>query len=123
MRAVHSRSNKSTEILVGQILWNHDIRGYRKHWPVMGKPDFCWPGRKIALFVDGCFWHGCPRCGKSPSTHRSYWSAKIKKNRLRDGLVKRTLQQEGWRVFRVWECQIKANRFLYPLSLALIERR
>ncbi len=58
MAAVHSRGNTTTELPLAKLLWAAGIRGYRKHWPVAGKPDFAWPGRKLAVFVDGCFWHG-----------------------------------------------------------------
>ena len=59
MAAIRSRGNVTTELSLGKLLWAADLRGYRKHWPVAGKPDFAWPGRKVAVFVDGCFWHGC----------------------------------------------------------------
>src|SRR5271155_5815073 len=88
MRAVHSRGNLSTETAVGRMLWAAGLRGYRKHWPILGKPDFCWPGRKIALFADGCFWHRCPRCKKTPSSNISYWNAKILRNSERDRLTR-----------------------------------
>lgn len=119
MRSVHSRENESTELIVGRILWGKGIRGYRKHWPILGKPDFCWPGRKIAVFVDGCFWHGCPRCNKTPSANESYWIAKIARNHDRDLRVTRTLRQQGWKVLRIWECDIPQRKFLRPLRAAL----
>jgi DNA mismatch endonuclease (patch repair protein) len=67
MAAVRSRGNTTTELPLAKLLWNAGIRGYRKHWPVAGRPDFAWPGRKVAVFVDGCFWHGC-RCKYLPRT-------------------------------------------------------
>jgi DNA mismatch endonuclease, patch repair protein len=62
MASVRSRGNRSTEVALGKLLWSAGLRGYRKHWPIEGRPDFAWPQLKIALFVDGCFWHGCPYC-------------------------------------------------------------
>ena len=62
MSAVKPSGNKTTEVAMGALLRSNGLVGYRKHWPVLGKPDFAWPRRKIALFVDGCFWHGCPKC-------------------------------------------------------------
>jgi DNA mismatch endonuclease, patch repair protein len=119
MRAVHSRNNESTELRVGRILWANGIKGYRKHWPILGNPDFCWPGRKLALFVDGCFWHGCPRCSEIPSTNTSYWTKKIARNRSRDLRVTRALRRQGWKVQRIWECDIQRQKFLNPLRAAL----
>ena len=68
MAAVHSRGNTTTEAPLGKLLWAAGIRGYRKHWPALGKPDFAWPGRKLPIFVDGCFWHGCS-CKYLPRTN------------------------------------------------------
>jgi len=119
MRAVRSRENESTEKRVSKLLCENSIKGYRKHWPILGKPDFCWPGRKIALFVDGCFWHGCPRCSKVPTTNTVYWVAKIGRNRSRDLRVTRSLRRQGWKVLRVRECAIASGKFLAALQSAL----
>ena len=79
MAAVHSRGNTTTELPLAKLLWAAGLRGYRKHWPVLGKPDFAWPGRKVAVFVDGCFWHGC-RCKYLPRTNTEFWRNKIATN-------------------------------------------
>lgn len=106
MSAVRSRGNRTTEIALGRLLWDAGLRGYRKHWNVEGHPDFAWPGRKIAVFVDGCFWHGCPRCNESPKTNAAFWRDKIQTNRRRDQRVNARLRREGWAVVRVRECRL-----------------
>ena len=83
MAAVHSRGNTTTELPLARLLWAAGFRGYRKHWPVAGKPDFAWPGRRVAVFVDGCFWHGC-RCKYLPRTNTEFWRDKIETNKRRD---------------------------------------
>jgi len=72
-------------------------------------PDLIFPAQKIAVFVDGCFWHGCPRCYVRPKTHVKYWSAKIDMNIKRDKHQRRALQRNGWKIFRIWECQLEEN--------------
>src|ERR1700720_1524639 len=87
MASVRSEGNRTTEILLGRLLRAAGIRGYRKHWRIQGKPDFAWPGRKVAVFVDGCFWHGCRRCRSIPTSNVEFWKAKIENNRRRDRKV------------------------------------
>jgi DNA mismatch endonuclease, patch repair protein len=107
MAAVRSQGNRTTEVAFGQLLWAIGLRGYRKHWPVPGKPDFAWPGRKIAVFVDGCFWHGCTKCRSLPTSNVEFWKNKIETNRRRDRRVTRLLRRQGWKVVRIWECGVK----------------
>ena len=109
MAAVRSRGNTTTELALGKLLWASGVRGYRKHWKVSGKPDFAWPGRKIAVFVDGCFWHGCVRCKTLPGTNVEFWRKKIETNRARDKRVRKLLRMEGWTVLRFWEHDVKRN--------------
>jgi DNA mismatch endonuclease (patch repair protein) len=112
MASVRPQGNVTTEIALGKLLRAAGIRGYRKHWPVQGKPDFAWPGRKIAVFVDGCFWHGCPTCKSMPTSNVKYWKDKIDNNRRRDRRVTRTLRRQGWKVVRIWECRVKRTASL-----------
>jgi len=114
MAAVRSRGNTTTELPLARLLRAAGLRGYRKHWPVVGKPDFAWPGRKVAVFVDGCFWHGC-RCKYLPRTHTEFWRSKIETNKRRDRRVSRTLRRNGWTVIRVRECAVRR-----PSTLARI---
>src|SRR6266404_9457684 len=90
------------EIRLARILRQNNLRGYRKHWPVLGKPDFVWPTIKVALFVDGCFWHGCLRCNRRSKSNVKFWRIKIDSNRRRDARVARRLRNDGWSVLRVW---------------------
>src|ERR1035441_9426916 len=115
MAAIRSRGNTTTEQPLGKLLWAAGLRGYRKHWRVRGKPDFAWPGRKIAVFVDGCFWHGCVRCCRIPSTNRKYWTDKIGRNRERDKETTAYLRSQGWSVLRIPECKIDKGKFLDKL--------
>jgi len=117
MASVHSQGNQTTEIALGKLLWASGLRGYRKHWPIPGKPDFAWPGRKIAIFVDGCFWHGCVKCRTLPKSNAQFWKNKIETNRKRDRRITRLLRKEGWKVVRIWECCVQR-----PSSLGRIAR-
>ena len=88
---------------------------------MFGKPDFVFPKARIALFIDGCFWHGCPRCKRVPSSCTTFWRKKIGGNVRRDVQVSRKLKQTGWSVVRVRECQLKTpNRFLNRIKKLLI---
>lgn len=116
MASVRSRGNRSTEVALGRMLWKSGLRGYRKHWPVEGRPDFAWPGRKVAVFVDGCFWHGCCRCRDFPKSNAKFWREKIEANKRRDKRVTRGLHRAGWTVIRVKECELL--RASTPRSIA-----
>lgn len=121
MAAVRSMGNKSTEMHLGKLLWSAGLRGYRKHWPVAGKPDFAWAGRKVAVFVDGCFWHGC-RCKSLPQTNAEFWRNKIETNRRRDRRVSTQLRREGWIVIRVKECAVHKPGTLARIAKAVAPR-
>jgi DNA mismatch endonuclease (patch repair protein) len=118
MAAVRSRGNTTTELPLGKLLWAKGLRGYRKHWKVPGKPDFAWPGRKIAVFVDGCFWHGCANCKYLPRTNVAFWRSKIEANRARDKRVRRSLRKGGWTVLSFWEHQVKRTPEAVMLKIA-----
>ena len=120
MAAVRSRGNTTTELPLGKVLWASGVRGYRKHWKVLGTPDFAWPGRKIAVFVDGCFWHGCSKCKYLPRTNVSFWRNKIQANQARDKRVRRTLRNQGWTIFRFWEHEVKRTPDRVALKIAAV---
>jgi DNA mismatch endonuclease (patch repair protein) len=77
------------------------------------KVDFVFRQVRLALFVDGCFWHGCPKHATKPANNRAFWRRKLAGNKKRDALVTRTLRRAGWRVIRIWECDLRnAERIL-----------
>lgn len=94
------------ELALRRELRSLGLRGYRLHWPVPGAPrrsiDVAFVGRRLAVLVDGCFWHGCPEHGTSPSTNAVYWSGKVVANRVRDADTDRLLGLVGWHVLRCW---------------------
>lgn len=96
------------EMALRKALWAVGLR-YRLHYKLPGKPDIVFPGKKVAVFVDGCFWHGCPEHGVQPKTRAEFWRAKISKNRERDRRVTSTLKSNGWVVVRIWEHEIEQN--------------
>ncbi len=126
MRAVRSVGNLTTENLLEQLLRHSKTHGWRKHpKAIEGSPDFAFPESQVLLFVDGCFWHSCPRCGHVPKTNRAYWRAKIERNKRRDARVSRKLRAEGFSVIRTWECDLKSRPLvcLNKLRRALRKRR
>lgn len=103
MSAIRSKGNKSTEERLIKIMRWHKITGWRRGWPLPGKPDFVFPKYRLAVFVDGCFWHGCPRCYKEPRKNTEFWREKIRRNTLRDRKNMRLLTSLGWQAMRFWE--------------------
>jgi DNA mismatch endonuclease (patch repair protein) len=107
MRAIRSSNNRTTERRFVSLLRKQQSRGWKLHPKRLpGNPDLVIPSRHVAVFVDGCFWHGCPRCGHIPKTNRTYWRAKIARNKKRDLQSTRQLKALGYRVVRIWECQL-----------------
>lgn len=107
MRQIKSRNNKSTELKLIKYFRLKGITGWRRNSKLDGNPDFIFPHKKIAIFVDGCFWHGHNCRNLKPSQNKAYWEAKIKRNKKRDRGVNRILKKKGWRVARIWECELK----------------
>jgi len=107
MSRIKSRENDKTEVRLAKLLKAEGIRGWRRHLPIPGRPDFSFRKHKVAVFVDGCFWHGCPRCFRLPKQNRAFWKAKIEGNRKRDRSVNGRLRMLGWKVLRIRECQLK----------------
>lgn len=106
MSRIRSRGNKNTELAMVQVFRAHTITGWRRHQPVFGKPDFVFSKLKLAVFVDGCFWHGCPKHTTMPRNNAAFWRKKFTANTKRDRLVTRTLRKNGWRVLRIWEHEL-----------------
>jgi DNA mismatch endonuclease (patch repair protein) len=137
MSRIRGRGNKDTELAMARLLRVHKIKGWRRHVQVRiadcglrrsgahgvtrptfrVKPDFVFRQVRLALFVDGCFWHGCPKHATKPVNNRAFWRRKPEGNKKRDALVTRTLRRAGrvkwrghhaagWRVVRIWECEL-----------------
>jgi DNA mismatch endonuclease (patch repair protein) len=109
-RSMKGNKSKGTgpELLMGRLVWAAGIRGYRKNDPrVPGKPDLYFPKLRLAVFLNGCFWHRCPYCKLSlPKSNADFWQAKFTGNKLRDIAQKRNRDKIGIRTFIVWECQL-----------------
>jgi DNA mismatch endonuclease (patch repair protein) len=122
-RVMSSNRAKNTgpELLLRKGLWNIGARGYRLHWEkVPGSPDITFPGKKVAIFVHGCFWHRCPHCHLSlPKSHSGFWQEKFAKNVMRDKEKIKLLRELNWKVLEMWECQIKKN---LKKCISLVER-
>jgi DNA mismatch endonuclease (patch repair protein) len=116
MSLVRSRGNRATELRLMALMHEHRITGWRRGVGLLGKPDFVFRARKVAVFVDGCFWHGCPRHGRTPKTRIAFWTAKLARNAQRDRIVTRTLRRSGWRVVRVWECGLSCKRAIRTMA-------
>lgn len=106
----NKRANTKPELLVRERLRRAGLTGYRLQWKVPGHPDIAWPGKRVAIEVRGCFWHRCPHCKPStPKKNTEYWEAKFARNTERDAENVRKLEEMGWRVHVIWECQLKKN--------------
>jgi DNA mismatch endonuclease (patch repair protein) len=122
MRLVRSSGNKSTELRLIQIFRTSGIKGWRRGFKLPGKPDFVFPRLKLAVFVDGCFWHGCPKHETRPKSRAVYWLAKISGNKARDRRVDYALRKRGWVVMRIWEHELSRKnetRLVSRLRLGL----
>lgn len=116
MSRIRSRGNKATELALVKLFRAHGITGWRRQQEVRiqkpgvrrfkVRPDFVFRKVRLALFVDGCFWHGCPKHATQPKGNAAFWRKKFAANQARDRLVTRTLRRSGWRVLRVWEHEL-----------------
>jgi len=107
MGRILGKGNKSTEMIVVKLFRKHRITGWRRHLPLPGRPDFCFLRQKVAVFIDGCFWHGCPKCYRRPKTNKRFWDEKRAANQSRDKIVSKELRARGFVVIRVYEHQLK----------------
>jgi DNA mismatch endonuclease (patch repair protein) len=110
MSRIRSRGNAATELRFVDILRQHKIAGWRRGVPLPGKPDFAFPSVRVAVFIDGDFWHGNPKGFRLPKSNLAYWRKKIASNRERDKKVNRLLRIEGWRVLRFWQSRLADER-------------
>ncbi len=123
MQQVKSKNNKSTELKLIQIFKDNHITGWKRNYPVKGHPDFVFLDKKIAVFVDGCFWHGHDCRNTRPSDNAEYWSKKRKRNIRHDKDITSLFEQRGWTVLRIWECELKKKNFdILENKLRIIEK-
>ena len=116
MRAVRSKGNETTELAMVKIFRNNKISGWRRNIKLQGKPDFVFPKEKVIVFVDGCFWHGHTCLKPRDSLKKGFWKEKIERNQARDKKVNKALRKDGWKVVRVWECEIEKNKYSRKLN-------
>lgn len=107
MSAIRARGNRDTELRLIEIMRAGGITGWRRGSKLIGKPDFVFPVLKLAVFVDGCFWHGCPIHGTQPKHNAKFWREKLARNHARDREVNRALRARDWRVLRIWEHELR----------------
>lgn len=144
MSRIRSRGNKATELELVRVFRAHGITGWRRQVQIVGRaallrgphitaarqrrptmrvrPDFVFPKLRLAVFVDGCFWHACPLHTTKPRNNAAFWRKKFAANKARDRLVTRTLRRSGWRVLRLWEHELARKqeaRLVGRLRLAL----
>lgn len=109
MARIRGKGNKETEVALAIFLRRNRIKGWRRHVPIVGKPDFLFRAQRVAVFVDGCFWHCCPKHSNTPANNRAFWAQKLQGNRRRDRLVTATLKASGWTVVRIWEHDLRSR--------------
>ena len=123
MSRVRGRDTKP-ELTLRKALWGNGFR-YRLKSNLIGKPDIVFPSARVVVFVDGCFWHGCPMHGSIPETNADFWQDKISKNKKRDYNVSRQLTEDGWIVLRYWTHELKDdfNKVLVDIENEVQARR
>lgn len=99
----------SPEMKIRKLLFSKGIRGYRITSKLPGKPDIVFPRKRVAVFIDGCFWHKCPVHFQEPETRKEFWMGKINRNVERDQIINQKLEEAGWKVIRIWEHQVREN--------------
>ena len=107
MKSVKSSKNNSTELKLISIFKELSITGWRRNYKLFGKPEFVFLKRKTVVFTDGCFWHSHYCRNLKPKDNGEYWKNKINRNKKRDEKVNKHLKELGWKVIRVWECELK----------------
>ena len=119
MRKVKSNRNKSTELKLIQFFKENAIKGWRRNFKLFGKPDFVFPKQRLAIFLDGCFWHGHNCRNTKPKDNAEYWQTKIARNQQRDKNLTETLTNKNWKVVRIWECELKDNNMIKDILEAV----
>lgn len=108
MGAIKSNGSE-IESKVGKALWKSGLKYRKNSEKYFGKPDFILKKHKTVIFVDSCFWHGCKKHCRVPSSRKNYWVSKIARNRMRDKNVRSYYKRNNWKVFRIWEHNLKGG--------------
>lgn len=116
MRHVRSKGNKTTELKLIKVFKSFEVAGWRRNYPVIGHPDFVFPDKHIAIFVDGCFWHGHDCRNTRPEDNKEYWEKKRQRNIEHDIQINNRFISRGWTVIRIWECELKKSNESVLLS-------
>jgi len=130
MSRIRGSGNKGTELALAKLFRRYRVTGWRRNQTLFGKPDFTFCRQRAVVFVDGCFWHGCPKHCTMPVSNRAFWGGKLTANKERDLLVTKTLRRQGWRVIRIWEHELagkdsltsKLRRIFDALRLNVISK-
>lgn len=125
MSKIRSKGAKSTELRLSELLLETGLQGWVQDYVLLGKPDFAWPDLKVAVFMDGCFWHGHD-CGRNlkPKSNVEAWKEKISGNKKRDRKINRELRADGWSIIRIWECELaKKPKFCITRIKRVLTRR
>jgi DNA mismatch endonuclease (patch repair protein) len=121
MSRIHGRGNRDTELVLATLLRRHGLSGWRRHQAVFGRPDFVFRKQRVAIFVDGCFWHSCRQHANLPTNNRKFWAQKLFANRTRDKRVAAELRRGGWQVVRIWEHELKRpEKVIGKIAAALV---
>lgn len=121
MKKVRPSGNKTTELKMIEYFSSNHLTGWRRNYKVKGHPDFVFLDRKIAIFVDGCFWHGHDCRNTRPADNADYWSKKRQRNMEHDKEVTELFEKRGWTVIRIWECELKKkNAELLKTKLSVL---
>ncbi|UFJ40403.1 very short patch repair endonuclease [Brevibacillus humidisoli] len=119
MQRVRSKGNKSTELRLINLFTEYGITGWRRNYPVKGHPDFVFLKKRVAIFVDGCFWHGHNCRNTRPKENADYWDKKRERNILHDKKITDRFEARGWTVVRIWECELKKKNLHETMSRLL----
>lgn len=122
MSRIKTRGNLATELRLIKILHENNITGWRRNRSVFGKPDFVFPEARLAVFIDGCFWHGCPLHSTLPKANHIFWKNKLAKNKKRDKVVVRTLKADNWHVLRIWQHELNKSKYVAKHIRSMLER-
>ena len=123
MARIRSHGNYTTELRFIKLMRHYKISGWRRRSKLLGRPDFVFTKHKVAIFIDGDFWHGNPNKFRLPKSNCAYWEKKIEGNRKRDRQVNKALKHEGWRVLRIWESALRDEEAIIARLKILLQRK